>query len=273
LQDETTGKTYVGRPSGLTPIPRQDVTTKAGAITAANGFKLVPEKDLFAIGDGFRVPIEGNAAIQPQGFTNAVALKPTLRYDAAKNRLVGIDTGKVFEDDGRGSFVAAVLTPSEIPNRKAGELTSLDTFLPSGTPSSTESAYRVRSVDVADGQAEIAYQVVGGPRDGQTGTITLPATKTVSVYQREALQPGWKTSVGFPNFARGIHGWVVGSPFLRVFAWTFVFAGSVVFFSFAVGLLLAMVLDKPGMRFQWGYRSLLIIPYAIPGFLSLLVWG
>ena len=273
LQDESTGKTYIGRTSGLTSIPREDVTTKDGAITAAKGFTLVPEKDLFSIGDGFRVPIEGNAAIQPQGFTNAVALKPTLRYDAARNEFVGLDTGRVFEDNGRGSFVASVLTPSEIPTRKAGDLTALDTFLPSGSPSSTESAFRVKSVDVADGKAEVSYKVVGGPHDGQSGTVALPAARTVAVYQREELEPGWKTSVGLHNFGRVIHDPLVSSPFLRVFAWTFVFAGSVVFFSFAVGLLLAMVLDKPGMRFQWGYRSLLIIPYAIPGFLSLLVWA
>ena len=46
-----------------------------------------------------------------------------------------------------------------------------------------------------------------------------------------------------------------------------------VFLSFAPGLFLAITLDKRGMRFQRLYRSVLIIPYAIPGFLSLLVWG
>ena len=45
------------------------------------------------------------------------------------------------------------------------------------------------------------------------------------------------------------------------------------FFSFATGLFLAIALDKRGMRFQRTYRSVLVIPYAIPGFLSLLIWG
>ena len=35
-------------------------------------------------------------------------------------------------------------------------------------------------------------------------------------------------------------------PFLRVFVWTFVFATSTVFLSFAVGLFLAIALDKRG---------------------------
>jgi ABC-type sugar transport system permease subunit len=45
-----------------------------------------------------------------------------------------------------------------------------------------------------------------------------------------------------------------------------------VLLSFSLGLFLAITLDKSGMRFQKLYRSVLVIPYAIPGFLSLLVW-
>ena len=102
--------------------------------------------------------------------------------------------------------------------------------------------------------------------------MTLPAGKTVSVYRREKSYCGGKTSAGLHNFGRVIHDPLISSPFLRVFAWTFAFAASVVLVSFAFGLS-AMTLDKPGMRFQGLYRSLLMIPFAIPGFLSLLVWA
>jgi len=88
----------------------------------------------------------------------------------------------------------------------------------------------------------------------------------------DEIEPGWKTSVGFLNFSRIIHDKFVRQPFLRVFAWTFVFATLTVLLSFSLGLFLAIALDKSGMRFQKLYRGLLIIPYAIPGFLSLLVW-
>ncbi len=53
--------------------------------------------------------------------------------------------------------------------------------------------------------------------------------------------------------------------------WTFVFAFTCVLGSFFLGLFLAITLDKK-IRFQKFYRTALIIPYAIPGFLSLLVW-
>ena len=88
----------------------------------------------------------------------------------------------------------------------------------------------------------------------------------------EEIEPGWKTAVGFRNFDRIIHDKLVRSPFVRVFIWTFAFATLTVLISFALGLFLAITLDKAGMRFQKVYRALLVIPYAIPGFLSLLVW-
>jgi arabinogalactan oligomer/maltooligosaccharide transport system permease protein len=89
----------------------------------------------------------------------------------------------------------------------------------------------------------------------------------------EELEPGWKTGVGLRNFSAVLNDPLVRDPFVRVFIWTFAFATLTVLFSFALGLFLAIVLDKPGMRFQRLYRSLLVIPYAIPGFLSVLVWA
>jgi len=89
----------------------------------------------------------------------------------------------------------------------------------------------------------------------------------------DELEPGWKTYVGFSNFKRLVNDPLVRDPFVRVFFWTIAFATLCVFFSFALGLFLAIALDKPGLRFRRSYRSLLVIPYAVPGFLSLLVWA
>ncbi len=90
--------------------------------------------------------------------------------------------------------------------------------------------------------------------------------------RKDELEPGWKTTVGLYNFSRMIHNPLIRKPFIRVFIWTFVFATSTVLLSFALGLFLAITLDKPGLRFRLFYRSALVMPYAIPSFLSLLVW-
>ncbi len=101
-------------------------------------------------------------------------------------------------------------------------------------------------------------------RDNGLGSFTAGGTE---------LQPGWKTYTGFRNFSEMIHNPLIRKPFLSVFAWTLVFAASTVLLSFAAGLFLAITLDKRGLRLQKLYRSVLVIPYAIPGFLSLLVWA
>ena len=88
----------------------------------------------------------------------------------------------------------------------------------------------------------------------------------------EEIEPGWKTYVGLRNFSRIIHSPLIRDPFLKVFVWTLFFATAVVFLSFGLGLLLAITLNKPGLRFQRTYRAILVIPYAVPAFLALLVW-
>ena len=105
------------------------------------------------------------------------------------------------------------------------------------------------------------------------GTVYADNGKGEYAHGTDALEPGWKTGVGTANFSRIIHDPTVRQPFIRVFVWTFVFATATVLLSFSFGLFLAIALDKRGMRFQRVYRSILIIPWAVPGFLSLLVWA
>jgi arabinogalactan oligomer/maltooligosaccharide transport system permease protein len=88
----------------------------------------------------------------------------------------------------------------------------------------------------------------------------------------EEIEPGWKTGVGWKNFTRVVDDPLIRKPFLRVFAWTIAFATLTVLLGFALGLLLAITLDKK-FRFQRLYRTIFVIPYAIPSFLTLLVWA
>ena len=88
----------------------------------------------------------------------------------------------------------------------------------------------------------------------------------------EELEPGWKTGVGFDNFTRVATEDAIRRPFLRVFVWTMAFATLTVALSFALGLLLAITLDKK-FRLQRVYRTIFVIPYAIPSFLTTLVWA
>ncbi len=89
----------------------------------------------------------------------------------------------------------------------------------------------------------------------------------------ERLEPGWRTHVGFRNFGTVLTDPLVRDPFLRVFAWTFAYAALSVLIQFAIGLFLAIVLNKPDLKLRRLQRSLLALPFAIPAFLAVLVWG
>src|SRR5699024_12489029 len=62
-------------------------------------------------------------------------------------------------------------------------------------------------------------------------------------------------------------------PSLQVLVWTFAFGFLSVSTTFFLGLFFAIVFNHPRVRGRKVIRSLLILPYAFPGFLSGLVWA
>jgi len=87
------------------------------------------------------------------------------------------------------------------------------------------------------------------------------------------LLPGWQVPVGFDNFVRAVTDQRLAGPLVYVTAWTFVFALLSVALTFFLGLFLAIIFNDARMRGRPVYRVLLILPYAIPSFLSALVWA
>lgn len=77
--------------------------------------------------------------------------------------------------------------------------------------------------------------------------------------------------VGLRNFLTILTGDEI-REFARVLSWTLVWAGGSVILSLGLGLFLAMGLNKPEIRFRNLYRTLFIVPWAIPAFISVLMW-
>lgn len=88
----------------------------------------------------------------------------------------------------------------------------------------------------------------------------------------ERLQPGYKVGVGFDNYTRMIGDPDFRGPFLSIFVWTVVFSALTVLFTVAIGLPLAVLLNWESLRFRTVYRTLLFLPYAVPAFISILVF-
>ena len=89
---------------------------------------------------------------------------------------------------------------------------------------------------------------------------------------KEQLKPGWRAWNTFQNYTHLLTDPNVRGPFIGVFIWTITFAFTSVLTMFAVGLLLAIVLNRK-IALKRFYRSILILPYAIPSFMSILIWN
>ena len=83
---------------------------------------------------------------------------------------------------------------------------------------------------------------------------------------------GWKTNIGFKNFKTIFTDKELRGPLLGVLIWTFEFALGSVLTTFILGLALALLLNDERIKGLKIYRSILILPYAFPAFLSAYVW-
>lgn len=77
--------------------------------------------------------------------------------------------------------------------------------------------------------------------------------------------------VGLRNFMKIISG-PETATFVRVFIWTVIWAGISVLGAQVVGIFLAVLLNKPDLKGSSFYRTLFILPWAIPAFISVLMW-
>jgi len=111
-------------------------------------------------------------------------------------------------------------------------------------------------------------------KDAETGQ-TWTADNSEGLFvdaQGENLAQGWQVNVGFRNFVDVLTDPLIAKYFFRTLIWNFAFAALTVAITFALGLLVAIVLNHERLKGQRIYRSLLILPYAMPAFAMLLLW-
>ncbi|MEM1411497.1 MAG: sugar ABC transporter permease [Pseudomonadota bacterium] len=75
--------------------------------------------------------------------------------------------------------------------------------------------------------------------------------------------------IGLQNFVE-----VFKTPGIwRVTAFTFIWSIANVTFHVLLGLVLALALNRPGLKGKTVYRTILLLPWAIPGYISVLAWN
>ena len=77
--------------------------------------------------------------------------------------------------------------------------------------------------------------------------------------------------VGFKNFKNLINLKIWNNTFTGVAIWTVIWALVATATNYFFGLLLALIVNVKGIKLKKMWRSIFILPYAIPGFISLLI--
>jgi ABC-type sugar transport system permease subunit len=137
------------------------------------------------------------------------------------------------------------------------------------------------AVRTPDGSSAYLYtstleydEAAGTMTDVTTGTVYSDiGTGAFTSADGDELLPGWQITVGFDNFVRAVTDPRLAQPLVYVTLWTFAFALISVASTFFLGLFLAIVFNDMRMRGRKYYRVLMILPYAIPSFLSALIWA
>ncbi len=88
----------------------------------------------------------------------------------------------------------------------------------------------------------------------------------------ESMSPGFIVNSGWDNFTRIFTDPGIQGPFVSIFIWTIVFSALTVVFTLAVGVVLAQVVSWEALKGRGLYRVLLILPYAVPAFISILIF-
>ncbi len=115
-------------------------------------------------------------------------------------------------------------------------------------------------------EGALVHQLTGTPyrRDDTAGFYTSDAG--------DRLTPGYRVNVGLAHYQRLLTDERFREPFWSVFVWTVAFSALTVLGAGGLGLVLAVLLNWEPLQGKGLYRLVLFLPYAVPGFISILVF-
>ena len=174
-------------------------------------------------------------------------LDATTLSDAASNRLFAL---KFWKDSTKTAFVNLAGGLED-----AVESSQIMRFDNPGNDYSKPSLTKIADPSMVYKPSTDGYYRLDGKIDGE-----------------KASETGWQVFVGGKNLGTIFGDQKLREPLLKIISWTIIFAVMSVLTTFIVGLAIALLFDDERMRGKKIYRSIMILPYAFPGFLSAYVW-
>ncbi len=233
-------------------LPEDAVTYSWTAFEAAGG--------TYAL---WLIPIEEGAA-EPL-FVEEGKITPAAEVDLGEFALDedGVPEGLPgFEQVRRGRAIGVLLpTLSEI---NFGEGDEIYKFSPD-RPQDFAAQLQIRFEFLDDGNlldksTNTTYELKEGSFYAPDGSLAPPPVT------------GFYVITGLDNFQRLFEDERIREPFIRVFLWTVAYAFLSVFITFWLGLFIAVVLNADFMPGRAVFRTMLLVPYTIPSFVTVLVW-
>jgi maltose/maltodextrin transport system permease protein len=128
--------------------------------------------------------------------------------------------------------------------------------------------------EFAELQALVRVGADGALTDQLTGNVYRAddAEGFFTSAQGDRLTPGYRVGVGFAHYAQIFTEGKFREPFGSIFLWTVAFAALSVAGAAGLGLVLAVLMNWEALPFKGAYRLVLFLPYAVPGFISILVF-
>ena len=128
--------------------------------------------------------------------------------------------------------------------------------------------------EFAPARMQYTHNPDGSLTNNQDHSVIRPNMKTgfYETSSGETVDPGFQVDVGWKHYVDIFTDAGLREPFWRIFVWTIVFSTLSVVFCTSLGMVLAVLFNWDSLRFKSVYRFLLFLPYAIPGFISILVF-
>lgn len=108
--------------------------------------------------------------------------------------------------------------------------------------------------------------------DQSNGDIYNNVEGTFTTQDGKTIRPGFRTTVGLKNFVEFSQSPALRGPLVRIVTWNFLFPTFSVLSTFALGLAIAIMFNDRDFPFKKIIRSFLLIPYTIPGLISIIMW-
>ncbi len=196
-------------------------------------------------------------------------LLATDNFDLATLSAGDMDLFAVDSVDGDKEKIKAI-----IKNKTA--LGSLDLHLPSGEDIRMSGLRKFAAVVPLYTVQDDGVSLL----NNETGDLLRPNME-VGFYQPvdengtfigSTVSPGFVVEIGTHNFERVWKDEGIKEPFVSIFIWTVLFSALTVGLTVVIGLVLASVVQWEEIKGRGIYRVLLILPYAVPAFISILIF-